>query len=79
MLPDDMKPLVDRMEAVIYPTERSPVNCCMCSVNGKMTISFIRSIEEADTIRYFFRYLARNVSPEIEIYTNNWGICDEKL
>ncbi|MEA5002946.1 MAG: alcohol acetyltransferase, partial [Christensenella sp.] len=79
VLPDDMKPLVDRMEAVVYPTERSPVNCCMCSVNGKMTISFIRSIEQADTIRFFFRFLARNVSPDIEIYTNNWGACDEKL
>lgn len=78
-LPDDMKPLVDRMETVIYPTERSPVNCCMCSVNGKMTISFIRSIKQANMIRCFFCFLARNVSEDIDIYTNNWGNSNEAL
>lgn len=72
-LPKDMEPYVDRAEAIIYPTERSPVNCCMCSVNGKMTISFIKSIRDTGLIRFFFRFLAAETGEEVTVYTNQWG------
>ena len=73
VFPQDMQPWIQRVEAVIYPTERSPINCCMCSTGGTMTISFIRSIQEADVVREFFRRLSREVDCRIEIESNNWG------
>ena len=78
-LPKDMEPYVDRAEAIIYPTERSPVNCCMCSVNGKMTISFIKSIRDTGLIRFFFRFLAAETGEEVTVYTNQWGTYDEQV
>ncbi len=78
-LPDDIARHVERMEAIIYPTERSPINCCMCSANGKMTISFNKTIRETEIIRFFFAFLVRDTGADIEIYTNNWGICDEQV
>ena len=78
-LPDDIKKRIDRIEAVVYPTERSPINCCMCSANGKMVISFIRSIRETRVIRAFFGFLSREVDAKIEISTNDWGKQNEEL
>ena len=48
-LPADMLPYVDHAESIIYPTERSPVNCCLCSVNGKLTVSFVRTVRKRDS------------------------------
>lgn len=78
-LPAGLAKHVERAESIIYPTERSPINCCMCSVNGKLTISFIKTIKETAIIRYFFGFLARETGTDVEIYTNNWGICDEQV
>lgn len=78
-LPSDMLPYVDHAEAVIYPTERSPINCCMCSVNGKLTVSFIRTVKETGLMRFFFGFLARETGGEVTVYTNDWGTLDGKV
>lgn len=78
-LPKDMEPYVDHAEAVIYPTERSPVNCCMCSMNGKMTISFIKSICDTGLLRFFFRFLAAETGGDVAISTNQWRLNDEQM
>ena len=78
-LPSDMLPYVDHAETVIYPTERSPINCCMCSVDGKLTVSFIRTVKETGLMRYFFGFLARETGEEVTVYTNDWGTLDGKV
>ncbi len=76
-LPKDMERFVDRAEAIVYPTERSPINCCMCSVNNKMTISFIKSIRDMEFLRFFFRFLAAETGEQVTVSTNQWRVCDE--
>src|SRR5699024_1103520 len=36
-LPESMKPHVERMEVILYPTEKSPINCGICTLNDKLT------------------------------------------
>ena len=78
-LPKGMLPYIDHAESVVYPTERSPINCCLCSAGGKMTVSFIRTVRETGPIRFFFRFLARETGEEISVYTNDWGILNGKV
>ena len=40
------------------------------ALNNPITVSYTH---------LFFRFLARNVSEDIDIYTNNWGNCNEAL
>src|SRR5699024_10315634 len=56
-LPESMKPHVERMEVVFYPTRKSPINCGICTLNNKLTITFARSIFETDIIKSFFTQL----------------------
>jgi len=78
-LPELMKDYVDRMDSIIYPTRKSLINCCMCSVNDKLTVSFSRTISEADVIRNFFSFLGKQSRLDVEIYTNNWGIENAQM
>lgn len=78
-LPESMKDYIDRMDSIIYPTRKSLINCCMCSVNDKLTVSFSRTITEADIIRNFFSFLGKQSGLDIEIYTNNWGIENAQM
>ena len=78
-LPADMLPYVDHAESIIYPTERSPVNCCLCSVNGKLTVSFVRTVRETGLMRFFFGFLARETGEEVTVYTNDWGTLDGQV
>ncbi|MEG2882079.1 MAG: alcohol acetyltransferase [Christensenella sp.] len=73
-LPRDMLKYIQRAETLVYPTERSPINCCMCSVNGIMTITFIKTIKETNLLRFFFNFLARETGAEVKICTNEWGV-----
>ncbi|MFS0782726.1 alcohol acetyltransferase [Bacillus sp. 1P06AnD] len=73
-LPRDMGKHIERMEAVVYPTAKSPINCGICSINDKLTITFTRRIMETDAIKHFFRSLADQTGLRIEIYSNEWGI-----
>lgn len=73
-LPSSMSPYVERMEAVVYPTGKSPVSCGMCSVNDKLTITFSSTITETEIIRSFFSFLAQHTGMMVEIYSNDWGV-----
>ncbi|MEG1393089.1 MAG: alcohol acetyltransferase [Christensenellaceae bacterium] len=73
-MPKSVNAHIDRIETIIYPTERSPVNCCVCSLENKMTITFIRSIIETDIIKFFFGYLTSQTGVDVELYSNDWGM-----
>lgn len=72
-LPESMKPYVDRMEVILYPTRKSPINCGLGTVNDKLTITFARSIEEREIIQAFFRRLRKITGLDITVYSNEWG------
>lgn len=73
-LPESMQKYVDRMDSIIYPTRQSLVNCCMCSVNDKLTVTFSRTIIDADVIKNFFSFLGKQPGLNVEVCSNNWGI-----
>lgn len=72
-LPESMKPYVDRMEVILYPTRKSPINCGLGTVNDKLTVTFARSIEEREIIQAFFRRLRKITGLDITVYSNEWG------
>lgn len=72
-LPDSMSKYVNQTEVIIYPTQKSPINCGVCSVNDNLTVTFSRTILEADVIRGFFSFLAQNSGLEVKVYSNEWG------
>ncbi|GAA3720625.1 hypothetical protein GCM10022378_08250 [Salinicoccus jeotgali] len=72
-LPDAMKPHVDRMEVVLYPTRKSPINCGIGTLNDRLTITFSRSIIEQEIIRTFFMLLKEKTGQDITVYSNDWG------
>lgn len=78
-IPKSASPYVKYFEVNLYPTPKSPINFSACSVDGKFTISFTRSIEESEIVRFFLRYLAQNCGLEVGLYTNNWGMEDAQM
>lgn len=74
ILPQEMSEHVERMETVVYPTAKSPINCGICSVNDQLTITFTRRIVETEIIQYFFRHLADVTKLDVTIYSNEWGM-----
>jgi NRPS condensation-like uncharacterized protein len=70
-LPSKTAGLVDHAESLLYPTPRSPINCSIVTVNGIMSISFTRMIEETDIIRSFFQLLQQQTGLQIQVYSNN--------
>jgi len=72
-IPSGFSSKINLMEAILYPTPRSPVNCAICSANDKLAISFSRTIIEADIIKYFMNYLSENGGLAVDIYSNDWG------
>ncbi|WP_213809821.1 alcohol acetyltransferase [Jeotgalicoccus sp. WY2] len=72
-LPDSMRPYADSMDVVLYPTNKSPVNCGTATVNNKLTITFSRSIEENEIIRTFFKEITRLTGLEVKVSSNGWG------
>jgi NRPS condensation-like uncharacterized protein len=73
-IPKSMAPCVDGIEATVYPTAKSPVNCAVCSVNDRLTITFARNIMESEIIREFFRLLVLQSGLEVRIISNDWGV-----
>jgi len=72
-IPESMRPFTKRMEIVFYPTKNSPINCGICSLNDRLTITFARSIMETEIIKSFFNQLTRLTGLDIEVYSNDWG------
>lgn len=73
-MPQSISNHIEAMETTIYPTFKSPVNCAVCSVNDRLTITFARNILESDVIQEFFSQLARNSHLTIDIISNDWGV-----
>lgn len=73
-LPADMGIHVERMEAILYPTVKSPINCGICTINDQLTITFTRRIVEVDIIRTFFTYLVNEAKVDVKIESNEWGM-----
>lgn len=72
-LPDSMRPYADSMDVVLYPTNKSPINCGTATVNDKLTITFSRSIEENEIIRTFFKEITRLTGLDVTVSSNGWG------
>ena len=72
-LPDSMKPYVDSMDVILYPTNKSPINCGTATVNDKLTITFSRSIEDNEIIKRFFKELTRMTGLDVTAVSNGWG------
>ncbi|MEG2000136.1 MAG: alcohol acetyltransferase [Evtepia sp.] len=72
-LPEHMQRHISQMEAMLYPNFHSPINCGICTLGDKLTISFSRNIVEADILQYFFSYLSEQLSSPVELYSNDWG------
>ncbi len=73
-LPASMGKYVAHMEMIIYPTGKSPINCGVCSVRDDLTVTFSRTILEAEVIRSFFSFLAQREGLDIKVYSNDWGV-----
>lgn len=69
-LPSEMASHIEQFEVLPYPTAKSPLNCGIISFGNQLTVSFIKSIEEEDVIRYFYRYLSQTIGLEVVIYGN---------
>lgn len=72
-LPETMAPYIDRMEVILYPTRKSPINCGISTLNNHLTITFARSIEENDIIQSFFKELRVITGLDVTVYSNDWG------
>ena len=70
-LPSGTAPLVAHAETLLYPTPRSPINCSVVSVNGIMSVSFTKSIEETDIIRSFFMLFKQQTGLSVMVYSND--------
>ncbi|MFA6856018.1 MAG: hypothetical protein WCR31_02315 [Treponema sp.] len=69
-LPSETAHYVDHAEALLYPSSKCPVNCAIVTVNGVMSVSFTRTIEETDIIRSFFMLLKQKTGLQIQVYSN---------
>lgn len=76
-VPESMTPDIDRMEIILYPTRKSPINCAIGTINNQLTITFARSIEENDIIQSFFKTLRVITGIDIMVYSNDWGNSNE--
>src|SRR5699024_3215710 len=72
-LPESMRPYADSMDVVLYPTNKSPINCGTATVNDKLTITFSRSIEENKIIKKFFKEITRLTGLDVTVSSNGWG------
>lgn len=72
-VPESMRPYANSMDVVLYPTNKSPINCGTATINNKLTITFSRSIEDNEIIRTFFKEITRLTGLKITVSSNGWG------
>ena len=58
-LPKEMQPHVQRIDILLTTARRNAVECAVVSYQGKLSITFTRSIAEPYTERMFFRMLVQ--------------------
>lgn len=68
-LPPEMSKFVVRMDFILGPLSRNKVVCGALSYNGKLMLSFLRTIRESTLEREFFRYLVSQGIP-VKIESN---------
>lgn len=78
-MPDGVKPHIEQMEILFYPTKKSPINCAVCSFEDRLSINFTRSIRDASVVRAFFTTLAEHTGVSVAVYSNMWGDSNEKM
>ena len=71
-LPDSMTGYVKSISCAMGATDMLPIKMTACTYNGKLDICFTRCIMEADIIKEFFRFLAKEHHIDIDIYGNGW-------
>jgi len=67
-VPEPVAAHVRHLEFALYPTPLSPINCGVCSLNGKLTVTFLRTVEEDDCVVGFFRHLATTEGLGVTVY-----------
>lgn len=72
-LPTEMTKHIDRMDFVLGVQATSPVNCGILSYNGRLIVSFVRSIKESELERRFFTTL-RKMGVNVYIESNGNGL-----
>ena len=55
----EMMPYVERLDFILGPQSTCPNNCGVISFDGKLYISFLRTIKEAELEKEFFGYLKK--------------------
>lgn len=68
-IPDEMKPFVERFEALMGQPFSTRTNCAIISCGSVLSINFTSSIIETDVERYFFRKLVQD-GIHVKIETN---------
>lgn len=58
-LPEEMREYITGFDFIIGPQARAPHNCAVCSYNGQLNINFIRSSEDPELEREFFRNMVK--------------------
>jgi len=78
-VPSGFSTRISLIEAVLYPTPKSPLACGVCSVNDRLVLSFSRTIVETDIIKYFFNHLSERDGLDVSVYSNDWGKGNDKV
>ncbi|WP_207710507.1 alcohol acetyltransferase [Aminipila butyrica] len=71
-LPQSMAQYIDMIEVVPSPKKAASITCGICSVGGKLNISFASNIVESDVIELFFHLISEQTGLDVEIYSNGW-------
>lgn len=66
-LPKELAGSLQAINIVSYPTKNVPINASMITFNERLTLTFVRNIEEVDFIAYFFRFLTLEEGIDVEI------------
>ncbi|MDF2567413.1 MAG: Alcohol acetyltransferase [Oscillospiraceae bacterium] len=69
-LPKSMEQYVDMIEAMASHKRAASINCGICSVGGKLNISFSSNIAESDVIEHFFDLVSEQTGIKVEVYSN---------
>lgn len=73
VLPRSVEEYVDRVEALTYPTPKSPLGCAVCTAAGRLTVSFSSAIREKNVVRRFFEVIAEQTGFFADVYSNEWS------
>lgn len=78
-LPKSMEQYVYMIEAIPSHKMAASINCGVCSVSGKLNISFSSNIAESDVIEHFFDLISKQIGLKVEVYSNYQNETDTLL